>query len=72
MITIDEKRTIISGELSTILTELTIGLNKVYNLMKSELGEDKAKPNMVMLGKFAIMSEREVERVMAGEEMVEF
>ena len=35
MITIDEKKTVIAGELPTILSELTVGLNKVYNLMKN-------------------------------------
>lgn len=60
MIKIDDNKTIIAGELDTILTEATIILNKIYTQMKTALGEKQANEYMVEIGRFAIMSEDEV------------
>ena len=72
MITSDEKKTVIAGELPTILSELTVGLNKVYNLMKNEIGEEEANANMVKLGRLAVMPEGKMTVLEYEDEMIDF
>ena len=57
MIKIDSTSTIISGELDTILYEMTTALRKLYFIMVENLGVDQANKYFVDMGRLAIMSE---------------
>lgn len=60
MIKIDEHATIITGELTTLLTEMTTILNKFYLEIKNSLGEDQANEYLVEIGRLAVMSDEEL------------
>ena len=57
MIKIDSTSTIISGELDTILYEMTTALCKLYFIMVENLSVDQANKYLVDMGRLAIMSE---------------
>ena len=57
MIKIDSTSTIISGELDTILYEMTTALRKLYFIMVENLGVDQSNKYLVDMGRLAIMSE---------------
>lgn len=61
MIKVTEDTTIISGTLTTILTEITSVLHKVYEEMKEAIGEEKANEYLTEVGRLTIMSEDELE-----------
>lgn len=61
MIKVTEDTTIITGNLITILTEITTVLHKVYEGMKETIGEEKANEYLTEIGRLTIMSEDELE-----------
>lgn len=64
MIKVTEDTTVISGNLITILSEITAVLNKIYKEMKETLGEEKANEYLTEVGRLAVMNEDELkERV---------
>lgn len=59
MIKADANKIMVSGELSTLLTEITFVLHSLYREMKSTIGEDQANEYLVDVGRFAVMSDDE-------------
>jgi|GEM_PF-5252009 hypothetical protein len=59
MIKADANKIMISGELSTLLTEITFILNRLYFEMKNSIGEDQANEYLVDVGRFAVMPDDE-------------
>ena len=60
MIKVTDEITVISGNLVTILSEITAVLNKVYNEMKETLGEEKANKYLIEIGRLAVMNKDEL------------
>ena len=60
MIKVTEDTTVIAGNLTTILAEITTVLHKVYEEMKETIGEEKANEHLAEIGRLAIMSEDEL------------
>ena len=60
MIKVTEDTTVIAGNLTTILSEITTVLHKVYEEMKETIGEEKANEYLTEVGRLAIMSEDEL------------
>lgn len=60
MIKVTEDTTVISGSLTTILSEITAVLRKVYEEMKETIGEEKANEYLTEVGRLAVMSEDEL------------
>ena len=56
MIKVTEDTTVISGTLTTILSEITAVLRKVYEEMKETIGEEKANEYLTEVGRLAVMS----------------
>ena len=60
MIKVTEDTTVIAGNLTTILSEITTVLHKVYEEMKETIGKEKANEYLAEIGRLAIMSEDEL------------
>ena len=60
MIKVTKNTTVISGTLTTILSEITAVLRKVYEEMKETIGEEKANEYLTEVGRLAVMSEDEL------------
>ena len=60
MIKVTEDTTVIAGNLTTILSEITTVLHKVYEEMKETIGEELANEYLADVGRLAIMSEDEL------------
>ena len=60
MIKVTEDTTVISGQLITILSEITEVLHKIYHEMKETLGEEKANKYLTEIGRLAVMSNDEL------------
>ena len=60
MIKVTEDTTVISGTLTTILSEITTVLRKVYEEMKETIGEEKANEYLTEVGRLAVISEDEL------------
>ena len=60
MIKVTEDTTVIAGSLTTIVSEITTVLHKVYEEMKETLGEEKANYYLTEIGRLTIMSEDEL------------
>lgn len=60
MIKVTQDTTVISGNLTTILSEITTVLHKVYEEMKETIGEELANEYLADVGRLAIMSEDEL------------
>ena len=60
MIKVTEDTTVIAGNLTTILSEITTVLHKVYEEMKETIGEEKANEYFTEIGRLTIMSEDEL------------
>ena len=60
MIKVTEDTTVIAGNLTTILSEITTVLHKVYMEMKETIGEELANEYLADVGRLAIMSEDEL------------
>ena len=60
MIKVTEDTTVISGTLTTILSEITAVLRKVYEEMKETIGEEEANEYLTEVGRLAVMSEDEL------------
>ena len=60
MIKVTEDTTVIAGNLTTILSEITTVLHKVYEKMKETLGEEKANEYLAEIGRLTIMNEDEL------------
>ena len=60
MIKVTEDTTVIAGNLTTILSEITAVLHKVYEEMKETLGEEKANEHLAEIGRLTVMSEDEL------------
>ena len=60
MIKVTEDTTVIAGNLTTILSEITAVLHKVYEEMKETIGEEKANEHLAEIGRLTIMSEDEL------------
>ena len=60
MIKVTEDTTVIAGNLTTILSEITTVLHKVYKEMKDTIGEELANEYLADVGRLAIMSEDEL------------
>lgn len=61
MIKVTKDTTIVAGELTEILSEITIVINKVYTELKEVIGEEEALKRIVEVGNLAVMSEEQVE-----------
>ena len=61
MIKIDSTSTVITGELTTLLSEMTTILNKFYLEMKNSLGEEQANEYLVEIGRLAVMTDEELQ-----------
>ena len=60
MIKVTQDTTVISGNITTILSEITTVLHKVYIEMKETIGEELANEYLADVGRLAIMSEDEL------------
>ena len=60
MIKVTEDTTVIAGNLTTILSEITTVLHKVYEEMKETIGEEKANEYLADVGRLAIMNKDEL------------
>ena len=60
MIKVTDEVTVISGNLVTILSEITAVLYKVYHEMKETLGEELANEYLADVGRLAVMSNDEL------------
>ena len=60
MIKVTDEVTVISGNLVTILSEITAVLYKVYHEMKETLGEEKANKYLTEIGRLAVMNKDEL------------
>ena len=60
MIKVTEDTTVIAGNLTTILSEITTVLHKVYIEMKDTIGEEKANEYLAEIGRLTIMNEDEL------------
>ena len=60
MIKVTEDTTVIAGNLTTILSEITTVLHKVYEEMKETIGEKEANKYLTEIGRLTIMSEDEL------------
>lgn len=60
MIKVTEDTTVIAGNLTTILSEITTVLHKVYKEMKETIGEEKANEYLAEIGRLTIMNEDEL------------
>lgn len=67
MIRKDENVTVISGEITKVLTEMTDLLNVLYENLKENLGKEEADKMFVTLGKLAVMSEEEIANELENE-----
>ena len=60
MIKVTQDTTVISGNITTILSEITTVLHKVYIEMKETIGEELANEYLADVGRLAIMNEDEL------------
>ena len=60
MIKVTEDTTVIAGNLTKILSEITTVLHKVYEEMKETLGEELANEYLTEIGRLAVMNEDEL------------
>ena len=60
MIKVTEDTTVIAGNLTKILSEITTVLHKVYIEMKETIGEELANEYLADVGRLAIMNEDEL------------
>ena len=60
MIKVTQDTTVISGNITTILSEITTVLHKVYIEMKETIGEEKANEYLAEIGRLTIMNEDEL------------
>ena len=60
MIKVTEDTTVIAGNLTTILSEITAVLHKIYKEMKDTVGEEKANEYLAEIGRLTVMSEDEL------------
>lgn len=60
MIKVTEDTTVIAGNLTTILSEITTVLHKVYEEMKETIGEEEANEYLAEIGRLTIMNEDEL------------
>ena len=60
MIKVTEDTTVIAGNLTTLLSEITTVLHKVYIEMKDTIGEELANEYLADVGRLAIMNEDEL------------
>ena len=60
MIKVTNDTTVISGNLTTILSEITTVLHKVYIEMKETIGEEKANEYLAEIGRLTVMNEDEL------------
>lgn len=60
MIKVTKDTTVIAGNLTTILSEITTVLHKVYEEMKETIGEEKANKYLTEIGRLTIMNEDEL------------
>ena len=60
MIKVTNDTTTIAGELTEILSEITMVINKVYTELKEVMGEEEALKRIVEVGNLAVMSEEQV------------
>ena len=60
MIKVTDDTTVIAGTLTTILSEITTVLHKVYEEMKETIGEEKANKYLAEIGRLTIMNEDEL------------
>lgn len=60
MIKVTNDTTVIAGELTEILSEITMVINKVYTELKEVMGEEEALKRIVEVGNLAVMSEEQV------------
>lgn len=63
MIKVDSTTTIISGDLSTLLAEMSNVLRRFYFEMRDSLGEEEANKHLVQIGRIAVMSEKELQNL---------
>lgn len=63
MIKVDSTTTIISGDLSTLLAEMSNVLRRFYFEMRDSLGEEEANKRLVQIGRIAVMSEKELQNL---------
>lgn len=61
MIKIDSTTALISGELTTLLSEITTVLRKLYYEMKDSIGEEDANNYLAQVGRMAVMPENELQ-----------
>lgn len=59
MIKVTNDTTVIAGELTEILSEITMVINKVYTELKEVMGEEEALKRIVEVGNLAVMSEEQ-------------
>lgn len=62
MIKKDENVTIISGELTQVLSDMSDLLRVIYRQMKDCLGEESANEQMMTMGRLAVMSDEELDK----------
>lgn len=67
MIRKDENVTMISGEITKVLTEMTDLLRVLYKNLNENLGKEEADEMFVKLGKLAVMSEEEITNELENE-----
>ena len=60
MIKVTEDTTVIAGNLTTSVSEITTVLHKVYEEMKDTVGEEKANEYLAEIGRLTVMSEDEL------------
>lgn len=65
MIKVTEDTTMIAGELGVILGEITRVLSRIYQEMKEVLGEEEANKRLADIGRFAVMTEEELNKYVA-------
>lgn len=63
MIKVDSTTTIISGDLSTLLAEMSNVLRRFYFEMRDSLGEEEANNHLVQIGRIAVMTEKELQNL---------
>ena len=61
MIKVDKNNGCIEGKLSLILAELTVAIESVYNAIKDDLGEEKAKEIIKQSYDAAFKTKEEIE-----------
>lgn len=67
MIKINSNAMVISGDLDTLLSEMTSLLHKLYFEMKNTLGEEQANEYLVEVGRLAVIPDEDIQ-----DEMITF